>query len=213
MIRKLVLAAALTAVSLPAAASNVQWQTRFVSSPQSYATASDYKTAIDTLVAAAPTSGYGDASIPTYTSINNATLFGANSNIAFKTTIDIVTTAAGVFDFQFGVDYGKGGAVFVDGVSKAFSTNDLYWAGDWSNGSILSINTTLPAGAHRIVLYGIENCCDGAQAGRWRFNSGSWSAFSRTDGLGVPEPGMIGLLGAGIAGLALVRRRKAERAA
>jgi len=39
-------------------------------------------------------------------------------------------------------------------------TNDVWWAGNWDNA--LKLEKTFEKGSHTIIIYGAENCCDGA---------------------------------------------------
>ncbi len=198
-------------LSIPAGASTVLWQTRHIGSPITLTSAAAYKNDISALMAMPATTGYGNVSPVSYNNLNNQQFFGSNSNIAFQTTLSFNAPTAGVWDFRFGVDYGLGGAVYIDGVNKAFRTDDLWWGGNWSDGDVINIHTSLTQGNHVVVLYGIEGCCDGGQSGQFRFNGGAWTTFGANDGHNVkkaPEPGALGLLGAGLLGLAFSRRRK-----
>src|SRR4051794_35190683 len=65
-----------------------------------------------------PPAGYGSGNVPAFTGLSNhATFGGSTTNIGFHTLIDLNLTAAeaGMWNMQFGIDYGLGGAVFVDG--------------------------------------------------------------------------------------------------
>ena len=214
MIRRLILVAVLAlSTAVPAAATAISWQTRYIANPSARSSAAVYQNDVNTLMAASATSGYGDTTPVSFADLNNAQFFGANSHVAYRTTLTFTTATAGLWDFRFGVDYGLGGAVFVDGVALAFRTDDLWWGGNWSSGSVLNLSTSLTQGNHTVVLYGIESCCDGGQSGQWRANGGAWTTFATNDGINrVPEPGMLGLLGAGVAGLALSRRKRARAA-
>jgi hypothetical protein len=50
----------------------------------------------------------------------------------------------------------------------------------------------LAAGNHQLSIYGLEGCCDGPQAARFRLGQGDWSTFATGDALAlrsaVPEP-------------------------
>ena len=200
-------------LSAPASASTVRWQTRHIGSPITLSTAAAYKNDIAALIAVPATTGYGDVNPVSYNNLNNGQFFGSNTNIAFQTTLSFGAATAGIWDFRFGVDYGLGGAVYVDNVAKAFRTDDLWWGGNWSNGDVINIHTSLTQGNHVVVLYGIEGCCDGGQSGQWRLNGGAWNTFGANDGLNAvktPEPGALALLGAGLGFMAWSRRKRAR---
>jgi hypothetical protein len=65
------------------------------------------------------------------------------------------------YDFEFGVDFGLGGAVFVDGKWVTSRTDDLWWAGNWGSADVLKFNVSSKAGLTFIEVYGGEGCCDG----------------------------------------------------
>ena len=55
-------------------------------------------------------------------------------------------------------------ALFLDGVALDFKSNDMWWAGNYNNGSqFLSGSSALSAGNHTLSIYGLEGCCDGGE--------------------------------------------------
>lgn len=77
---------------------------------------------------ASPGPGYGLAMPSIYDNISNQILFGGSAtNIAFKSTVDFGVSAAnaGTWEIRSGVDFGRGGALFVDGVALVFNSNDI----------------------------------------------------------------------------------------
>ncbi|HSH72848.1 MAG TPA: CCXG family PEP-CTERM protein [Methylophilaceae bacterium] len=178
------------------------------------ASAADYVSAVDVAVAVA-TPGYGSTYVSAYDNISNQNLFGSNVNTAFKSTVDFSVSSAdaGLWEIRSGVDFGNGGALFVDGTAYAFATNDMWWAGNYNNASqYFSISLNLSAGNHVLNIYGLEACCDGFQQAQFKsFTSNGFTTFSTTDGLtaAVPEPETYGMMlaGLGLMGF-MVRRRK-----
>ena len=176
--------------------------------------AAAYKTVVDAAVAK-PTAGYGSKTVASYNSVDNSSLFGSSTNIAFRSTIDFGVTAAqaGSWSFRTGVDFSNGGALFLDGVALDVGTGDMWWNGSYSNSAgFLSGSSTLAAGNHTLSIYGLESCCDGFQQAQFKAGNSSFASFSSTDGLAsvsaVPEPSTYAMLLVGLGLLAFTARRK-----
>lgn len=179
-------------------------------------TAADYKTVVDTAVAK-PALGYGSKTVASYNALDNSSLFGSSTNIAFRSTIDFGVTAAqaGSWSFRTGVDFSQGGALFLDGVALDVGTNDMWWNGNYSNSNgFLSGSSTVAAGNHTLSIYGLESCCDGFQQAQFKAGSSSYASFSSTDGLAsvsaVPEPSTYAMLLIGLGLLAFTGRRSVQ---
>lgn len=44
----------------------------------------------------------------------------------------------------------------------AFKTNDMWWAGDYTNPTqSFQLTQAISAGNHQLQLFGLEGCCDG----------------------------------------------------
>lgn len=182
------------------------------------ASADAYKAVVDAAVAT-PAAGYGSTSLSSYDYVSNQSLFGSNNNIASRSTIDFGVTAAqaGTWSFRSGVDFGNGGALFLDGVALDVKTSDMWWGGNYDNSSqFLSGSTLLSAGNHTLSLYGLEGCCDGGQQVQFKEGSNSFASFASTDGLAavsaVPEPSTYAMLLIGMGLLAFTARRKQPEA-
>lgn len=217
---KITFTLSVTAISLAlfggANASSITIETGFsTAGPQIDAAA--YQSVVDSAVAISSI-GYGIATPAIYDNISNHGLFagGSTTDIAFKSTVDFYVSPAnaGAWQIRAGVDFGHGGAIFVDGSAYDFKTNDMWWNGSYSDSSqYLSINTlNLAAGFHTLNLYGLEGCCDGGQQAQFRIGgTGDFTTFSTNDSLSpVPEPETYAMLlaGLGLMGFMVSRRKE-----
>lgn len=208
---------AFAGAAIQADASVITLQTGYsTAGPQ--ATADAYRDVVNAALAAQGekgTAGYGSKTIDNYGWVTNASQFGANSNFAWKSTIDFGVSAdkAGAWAFRAGVDFDRGGAMFLDGVAVAFNPNNMWWAGDYVNTTQTFEKTlNLAAGKHTLTIFGLEGCCDGFQQAQFRIGDGQYTTFASSDGLNavpgdVPEPATFATLGLGL-GLLAARRRK-----
>jgi len=160
---------------------------------------------------------YHWASATSLNSFSHASLFGSNANYAIKTSISfgITNAQAGNYAFRAGVDMGRGGAMFLDGVAVDFHGNNMWWNGSYTNASqYFAATRFLAGGNHVLQIMGFEDCCDGsAQAQFRKTGATSFTSFANSDGLNqIPEPASITLALAGAGLLALSRRRKARQA-
>lgn len=157
------------------------------------------------------------AVVAVYENISNQTVFGgSNANTAFKSSVSFGVSAAqaGAWEIRSGVDFGNGGALFIDGVALDFKTNDMWWAGNYNDASQhFSVGLNLAAGNHTLNLYGLENCCDGTQQAQFKFGNAGFTTFGSTDGLiaAVPEPETYAMLLAGLGLIGFASRRRAIR--
>lgn len=214
-------ATALTALaSLPAAASVVSMQTRLSNAAAAPAgtmaqMGDYYRNLVEGLVTVAPTNGYCDAMPAAYLSLENSSVCaGSNNNIAVKFEVDfgISVAQAGTMSIQIGPDFGKGGAVFLDGTLLAATVDDLWWSGNYgATNEIFSFqNIGVAAGNHTLTVYGLEACCDGINSARYQLaGDAAWTTFSVRDSLqAVPEPLTAALVLAGLLAMPHARRTR-----
>ncbi|NHZ40156.1 CCXG family PEP-CTERM protein [Massilia aquatica] len=206
-----VLATATLAVAGSVCASTITIESASATPSGMLSDAGAYQSAVN---ASLQGTSYTRTSVESYNNITHASLFGGNSNFALKSTINFGVTqaAAGLWQFRAGVDFGHGGALFLNDVALDVKSHDMWWAGQYNNTSqYFNAAVNLGAGNHTLTIYGFEGCCDGGQQAQFMAPAGTFTSFSNTDKLvsAVPEPETYAmfLTGMGMLGL-LARRRK-----
>lgn len=132
--------------------------------------------------------GYGCAVIPAYDGVNNRSVFGPpnrNSNIGLfaEAFFEVSAAQAGVWQFRYGADFGRGGGLYIDDVPLEEDWNsDLWWGFNWGNASeVLQGSISLAAGTHSIRIIGFEGCCDGGLTAQFRPPGGTWQTLSTSN--------------------------------
>jgi hypothetical protein len=182
------------------------------SSAGAQTTANAYRDIVDAAVANSSHSTV----LNNYDIVSNQSLFGAGAtNIAFKSTINFGLSAAGTYSFRAGVDFGNGGAVFLDGQAVDLKTTDMWWAHDYANtNSVFSVsNKALTAGNHTLTIYGLEGCCDGGQQVQYSANGAAFQSFSAStlQMAPVPEPETYAMMLGGLGVVGAIARRRREK--
>jgi hypothetical protein len=196
----------LTLLAGAAGASTIEYQTGHFTGSPTFASASDYQAAVESAVVSSSL-----VSLASYDSVNPG--LSQAGNDAYKATVTFGVADAGLWSFRSGVDFGLGGAMFLDGIAQTFKTNDMWWNGSYSNPTqFLGFSNTLTSGNHTLTIYGLEWCCSGAQQAQFQAaGSNAFVSFSNNDGLvsAVPEPESYAMMLAGLALMgSIVRRRK-----
>ncbi|OMH25728.1 CCXG family PEP-CTERM protein [Motiliproteus sp. MSK22-1] len=158
------------------------------------------------------TSWSSQSSTVTTNSLSEFELYQSGGNSISRLTVDFATGENGSWGFEAGLDAGYGAAFYLDGVLIGNRTDNLWWSTDWSHPDVLSVlGNNLNSGPHRLELYWAENCCNGPSSVRFTSDGTSWNPLS-ISGIEavttVPEPSMAWLLGLGLVGLAVNRRKQ-----
>lgn len=148
--------------------------------------------------------------------VSNLGVFGSNNHFGWIGTINfhVAPGRTGDWSFRAGVDFGYGGALFLDGVALDWKSHDIWWGGAYTNpAQYLSGNATLDAGSHTLQIFGLENCCDGYTQVQFRAAGASdFVTFVGNDNVSpVPEPSSLAMTGLGLAAVFALARRKARR--
>ncbi len=153
--------------------------------------------------------------VSSFDNVSTASLGLATRNYAFAAIVDFGVTAsqAGLWSFRTGVDFGKGGALFIDGVGYDSESGDMWWNKSYNASTEnLSASLNLAAGNHTLAIYGLEDCCSGAQQAQFKYGSTAFTSFSSTDGLNpvsaVPEPESYAMLLTSLGLMAAIARRR-----
>jgi hypothetical protein len=203
-------AAAVTAMALlgVAQASTIELQVAS-SNAGAQGSAAAYRSVVDGALAG----GGQSVAVASYDNLSPQGLLGAYTNYAFKSTVDfgVSDSNAGQWTIRSGVDFGHGGALFIDGTAYDFKSNDMWWAGNYNNSSQYFTTTlNLSAGNHVLTIYGLEDCCSGNHQAQFEVGNSQFASFGSHDGLAaaVPEPGTYAMLLTGLGLVGFASRRK-----
>lgn len=144
---------------------------------------------------------------------------GVTTDYSLMMTVDLGVAQAGLYTFQVGSDWGRGGvaAVIDNGSATVLSeyvrTDDLWWNNDWNDPDVFTTQVNLAQGqSYTLAWIGFEDCCAGSTTIRFSFNGGAFQTIDPTTlaPYAIPEPGTGWLVLTGLVGLGL-RRRSTNR--
>jgi hypothetical protein len=110
--------------------------------------------------------GYCTKVIDSFVSLSNHSTCGGKKNyILYYYQAIFYANTEGTWCFRAGIDFGKGGGMYLDDMPiHEIYNDDLWWAHNWNNTTdILSGCKHLKKGWHILEIYGVEWCCDGDQ--------------------------------------------------
>jgi hypothetical protein len=128
--------------------------------------------------------GYCWRYISHYSNISNKATCssGSYSNIAYWIEAFFYVDVPGIWEFRFGVDYGRGGGLYIDGeVLEEAWTADLWWNYNWNSAGVLKGSKYLTTGWHKLFSLGFEDCCDGNTQLQFKKPFGDWTTWSTTN--------------------------------
>ncbi len=128
--------------------------------------------------------GYGCAVLPEVLGHNNQSTFGGSrNNYGLYAETHFEVTTPGVWNFRSAVDYGRGGAFYIDGQPLTERWNeDLWWARNYNHPDVLTGSINLSAGFHHFETLGYEGCCDGPVSVQYQTpGSNVWRELSSTN--------------------------------
>jgi len=115
---------------------------------------------------------------------NQRVCSGVNSDIGSVVIVEWDQYCETYGTFRAGVDWGRGGAIIVDGQMVESRNGDIWWAGNW-DAAIETHELTFSAGRHIVQFVGFEGCCDGDEQFQFKNRGGAWAVIdSRFDGFG-----------------------------
>jgi hypothetical protein len=134
----------------------------------------------------------------------------------------ITGSLTGGAEFEFGLDWGRGGFILADFEDAPINyiDDDIWWGKNWKNSKEILTYSFADVGKFSLTLLGFEGCCDGINSARYqtwdapeislfneeepvRNNLSEWNTLEVTD---VPVPGSLPLMAIGA--LLMWRRRQ-----
>jgi hypothetical protein len=141
---------------------------------------------------------------------------GETGDYSLMMTTTFTVAQAGLYSFQVGADWGRGGvAAVVDNstssaISELVRTDDIWWAHNWSHPDVFDVPVNLGAGtSYTLAWIGFEGCCGGASTIRFSYEGSPYVPVSVANlaPYTVPEAGLA-MLASAAAALWLERSRR-----
>lgn len=143
--------------------------------------------------------------------LNNFFQNYSGNNTINHLSVDFSVALSGSWGFQIGLDAGYGAAFYLDGALIENRTDDLWWAYNWASTDVMtSLDNIVTPGAHTLDFYWAENCCNGYSSARFTTDGANWLSLSteNIDAVSVPAPTTTLLLGLGLIGFVVNRRKQ-----
>ena len=131
----------------------------------------------------------------------------------------ITGSLSGGAEFQFGLDWGRGGFILADFEDAPINyiDDDIWWGKNWNNSKEILTYSAADVGKFSLTLLGFEGCCDGINSARYQtwdtslLNEGepvrnNLSEWNTLEVNAVPVPGSLPLMAIGA--LLILRRRQ-----
>ncbi|MGB0721076.1 MAG: CCXG family PEP-CTERM protein [Gammaproteobacteria bacterium] len=155
-----------------------------------------------------------EQSLDSFVMVNTgATCGSGNSDLADFISLEVDLAAATVLEFELGTDWGRGGALLVDGAVHTITSDDIWWGYDWNNADVINSVLSLSGGVHTLEWIGFESCCNGARSLRYSADGGQWqdltaANFSSLEAVSstVPTAAVWGLMLGGLVAWRGLRR-------
>ena len=156
--------------------------------------------------------GSCNSAVTSFIGVGPGTCLSASTDQTTLMSASFDLASGGKWDFRIGPDWGRGGAVIVDGQIAKIVTGDWWWGGDWANQTI-ETDLQLAAGNHVVEWLGFEGCCSGNMDVQFLGGKdATWTDLSVANlnaalPAAAPEPASLALLGLGFMALRASRRR------
>lgn len=127
----------------------------------------------------------------------------------YKLTMDFTSSKNRVMDFFAGLDAGRGAELYLNGTLVNDANQNLWWSRNFNSSQVFdTTGLNINAGQNIVELYWAENGNSGGNSFLFSIDGGNAKVLS-ADNLtnSVPSPSLFVLLGLGLAGLVVARRK------
>jgi len=139
---------------------------------------------VNYLIATFPDALIGNSmdSVDAFTAISSSDSEGKlmTNDLVWKFTASFCEDVGQQWYFKAGVDFSKGGQMFVDDQLVSVEYKDLDWKQKWTNtDGVMEGKIFLDPGKHDLAVFGMDKCCGGANSFAFRRGSSDkWLEFS-----------------------------------